>query len=269
MSWPFEIGKSYNRRQDIHGPYGGQRQSGIITPAAYPVVFLITGDSGQAHGYSDNLRPDGVFEYFGMGQVGDMEMTSGNKAIAEHSANGKSLLLFHANKDGSLQYRGECVCESYRTVQAPDREGNQRNAFIFELRFLDAVVEHVEIEPPAAPGDDLAELRRRAMQAARTVAAVGQGLRSIYQRSADVRNYVLARARGVCEGCEAPAPFVRPDGSPYLEPHHIRRVSDGGPDDPHHVIALCPNCHRRVHAGADGRVYNESCGDRMRRIEPA
>ena len=31
-----------------------------------------------------------------------------------------------------------------------------------------------------------------------------------------------------------------PHGSraPYLEPHHTRRLSDGGPDDYHHVIAL-------------------------------
>jgi HNH endonuclease len=40
----------------------------------------------------------------------------------------------------------------------------------------------------------------------------------------------------------------------YLEPHHLRRVSNGGPDHPAHVISLCPNCHRRVHAGADGQT---------------
>jgi 5-methylcytosine-specific restriction protein A len=33
-------------------------------------------------------------------------------------------------------------------------------------------------------------------------------------------------------------------------------LSDGGPDDYHHVIALCPTCHRRVHHGADGESYN-------------
>ena len=94
------------------------------------------------------------------------------------------------------------------------------------------------------------------------------GARNIYQRSRDVRNYVLARAAGRCEGCKAPAPFVRKDGTAYLEPHHIRRVSDGGPDDPSFVIALCPNCHCRVHAGIDGEGYNSNLLIAMTSIEP-
>jgi len=41
---------------------------------------------GLQHGYADRRRADGVFEYFGEGQVGDMQLSGGNKAIAEHSA---------------------------------------------------------------------------------------------------------------------------------------------------------------------------------------
>jgi 5-methylcytosine-specific restriction protein A len=68
--------------------------------------------------------------------------------------------------------------------------------------------------------------------------------------------------------CNAPAPFQRLDGTPYLEPHHLRRLSDGGPDHPAHVIALCPNCHRRVHAGVDGKTYNAQLNSTMTVIEP-
>ncbi|WP_246259362.1 MULTISPECIES: HNH endonuclease [Chelativorans] len=53
-----------------------------------------------------------------------------------------------------------------------------------------------------------------------------------------------------------------------MEPHHLRRLSDGGPDDPRFVIALCPNCHRRVHHGMDGQAYNTELLDRMALIEP-
>ncbi|HUN98983.1 MAG TPA: HNH endonuclease signature motif containing protein [Bradyrhizobium sp.] len=56
--------------------------------------------------------------------------------------------------------------------------------------------------------------------------------------------------------------------APYLEPHHLRRLSDGGPDHPAQVIALCPNCHRRVHAGADGPKYNVALTAKMVTIEP-
>jgi hypothetical protein len=45
-------------------------------------------------------RADGVFEYFGEGQTGDMRMRAGNRAIAEQSPGGNSLLLFRRVSDG-------------------------------------------------------------------------------------------------------------------------------------------------------------------------
>jgi 5-methylcytosine-specific restriction enzyme A len=45
-------------------------------------------------------------------------------------------------------------------------------------------------------------------------------------------------------------------------------LSIGGPDDPSFVIALCPNCHRRVHAGQDGEGYNSNLRVAMKAIEP-
>ena len=38
---------------NIHENYGGQRQAGISTPKAYPVIFLFTGESGE------QFKPDG------------------------------------------------------------------------------------------------------------------------------------------------------------------------------------------------------------------
>jgi HNH endonuclease len=64
--------------------------------------------------------------------------------------------------------------------------------------------------------------------------------------------------------------FQHPLGDKVIdvEPHHIRRISDGGPDDPSFVVALCPNCHRRVHAGMDGHDYNSNLLVAMASIEP-
>jgi 5-methylcytosine-specific restriction protein A len=267
MSWGFEKGRLYNRRQDIHARFGGQQQGGIITPSQHAAVIIITGEEGLAHGYTDRWRPDGVFEYFGEGQSGDMTLQRGNRAIANHSIDGRSLLLFRKSRDG-LFFEDEMVYETHHIERAPDSHGNERDALVFELRPLSAVVEHVDAEVNEAI-DNLDELRKRAYAAA--VISPSQrkmGFRNIYQRSADVRAYVLARANGSCEGCEKPAPFMRADGTPYLEPHHIRRVSDGGPDDPAFVIALCPNCHRFVHAGKDGPDYNAQLLARMSQLEP-
>jgi 5-methylcytosine-specific restriction enzyme A len=266
MSWGFEVGRVYHRRNDIHARFGGQQQGGIITPKDHPLVIIVTGEEGLEHGYADRLRPDGVFEYFGEGQVGDMQLTGGNKAVAEHSASGESLLLFRRAASG-LRFEGEMVCETFHYEPSPDREGNNRRAIVFELRPLEAVSEIVDKQGVPAKAD-LASLLAKALSAASAQPNTGTGtIRTVYERSRDVRDYVLARAGNDCEGCESPAPFTRKDGSPYLEPHHIRRLSDGGPDHPAFVIALCPNCHRRVHVGADGETYNAALLARMAHIE--
>jgi 5-methylcytosine-specific restriction enzyme A len=262
MSWGFEIGRVYNRRTDIHARFDGQRQGGIITPAKHSLVIIITGEEGLAREYADRYRDDGVFEHFGEGQVGDMKLRGGNRAIAEHSDQGKGLLLFRKTSDG-LRFEGEMVCEGFHLAAARDRTGATREAIVFELRSLDAVAEKVEAEPPP-PDVPLQVLRQLAFSAAsESSQQTSQGKRNIYQRSRDV-----ARSNGKCEGCDAVAPFYRPDGSPYLEPHHLRRISDGGPDHPAHVIALCPNCHRRVHAGADGQTYHAKLSAIMEKTEP-
>ena len=49
-------------------------------------------------------------------------------------------------------------------------------------------------------------------------------------------------------------------------PDPPRRLTDGGPDDFHHVIALCPTCQRRVHHGADGESFNEESQEGARGI---
>src|ERR1035438_6012023 len=93
---PFEIGRIYQRQRDIHEKCKGQEQGGISTPAGAPFIFLFTGDTGQQYGYEDKLTDDGVFLYTGEGQTGDMEFVKGNKAIRDHAADGKDLLLFDA-----------------------------------------------------------------------------------------------------------------------------------------------------------------------------
>lgn len=78
-----------------------------------------------------------------------------------------------------------------------------------------------------------------------------------YTRSNKVKEYVKARAKGYCEGCGQPAPFISKTGDPYLHAHHIKELSNGGKDTIDTVVALCPNCHYRVHHGEDGDEYNE------------
>lgn len=53
------------------------------------------------------------------------------------------------------------------------------------------------------------------------------------------------------------APFCKPDGEPYLEVHHIRKLSDGGLDHPVNCAAITPDSHREIHFGANGKILDE------------
>jgi 5-methylcytosine-specific restriction protein A len=133
VSLGFIEGQSYSRAEDIHARFGGQQQGGIITPAAVPAIFLITGSSGKAIGYEDEWIDDSTFRYFGEGQEGPMEFVRGNRAIRDHIVDGKELHLFEKQRDSSLRYRGQFTCAGFQTQEAPDINGDAREAIVFNL----------------------------------------------------------------------------------------------------------------------------------------
>ncbi|HCO7629558.1 TPA: HNH endonuclease [Escherichia coli] len=71
----------------------------------------------------------------------------------------------------------------------------------------------------------------------------------VYKRSPYVVAEVLLRANGKCQSCRCDAPFLKEDGTPFLEVHHIEWLSKGGEDSVENAIVLCPNCHRQAHYG--------------------
>ena len=121
----YEIGKTYNRRRDIHQRFGGQQQGGICTPKDYPVVIAFTGTSGREHGYQDSWTADGVYKYFGEGQEGDMTWKGGNVAVRDHTSSGEDLLLFQTLGGGNVRFLGEFVCAAYDFEQAQDSTSAQ------------------------------------------------------------------------------------------------------------------------------------------------
>jgi 5-methylcytosine-specific restriction enzyme A len=212
---------------------------------------------GEQYGYEDGWS-EGVFLYVGEGQRGDMEFVRGNKAIRDHAINGKELLLFEASmRKGSYRFAGKFACAGWHMRDARDADGGKRRVIVFELVPLELGKEN-HSGVVTKPETSLAALRKAAFEAA--IAASLPNVRDAreiyYRRSRQVKDYVLARAKGICEACGKEAPFKRANGEPYLEPHHTRRVSDGGPDDPRWVAALCPSCHREIHHGYGGNEVN-------------
>ena len=260
----FEIGRVY-RRADLLDEYGGQRYGGIATPRGHPVIFIFTGSEGLAHGYADEWDDDGVFHYFGEGQHGDMDFKGGNKAIRDHSENEKEIHLFSKVESRRVRYLGEMICAGFEWEDARDSADEERKAIVFQLVRATSVQANDIAAPPA--GVSLAELAAAADADPTEESGAREGLRKTYARSEALKRYVLARADGNCEACDLQAPFLAKSGSAYLEAHHTSRRSDAGPGDRNTVIALCPNCHSRVHYGQDGDSFNEGLRMKLKALE--
>lgn len=84
---------------------------------------------------------------------------------------------------------------------------------------------HHEVEDEASERD-LTQLKQKAKQQSQTEVTITTTETTEYSRSTAIKRYVKARADGVCEGCDTPAPFENTDGEPYLHAHHIHELSE-------------------------------------------
>jgi 5-methylcytosine-specific restriction protein A len=257
-------GRLYTRKELID-LYGGQLQGGIWTPTEFSVIFIFTGESGEAYGYKDGWSADGSFAYTGEGQKGPMEFIRGNKAIRDHKKNGEDIFLFEDNKkDKGVRFVGMFECDTWDYIHCLDFEKNDmRQGIVFNLFPVSSAREvdnDIDTSEVTSKKETLEQLRAKAIKSSMMTGQrkESDSKNSWFKRSEDVKKYVLQRASGICESCEQPAPFKKKNGEPYLEPHHTKRLADEGPDHPQWVGAICPTCHRRIHSGADGKALNQT-----------
>ena len=113
-------------------PQGGMRRSHRTN-----TLVLI---SDRTNIYQDR-EINGIYYYTGMGQVGDQELKSQNKTLAESTTNGVAVHFFEVLKKREYTYRGEVelVGQPY-TDRQTDNNGNMRNVWIFPLKKLQVIV---------------------------------------------------------------------------------------------------------------------------------
>lgn len=96
--------------------------------------------------------------------------------------------------------------------------------------------------------DSLAEGLEQIGQASEQIKAAEEVSSFRYIRSPAAKSATLLRAQRACEMCGINiSSEMDPDGPPYLEVHHVIPLSAGGLDTPENMLALCPNCHRKIH----------------------
>jgi 5-methylcytosine-specific restriction enzyme A len=206
--------------------------------------------------YGDRWIGD-TLHYTGMGLIGDQSLNaSQNKTLNESNSNGVGVHLFEVFVDKEYTYQGQVhlAVDPYQERQ-PDSEGDIRDVWVFPLKLIDGV-------PLAQSAEDFrktqvtrerkarrlsdSELEDKAVNAPK-VPGSRTTKSTQYERDPHIAEFARRRASGVCDLCERPAPFQKKNGDPYLESHHIVWLSKGGEDTTSNTVALCPNCHRRMH----------------------
>jgi 5-methylcytosine-specific restriction protein A len=263
------------KRRELHSRFGGPQQGGMSPCPRSGLILLFTTPHGDLYGYEDRFQPDGMFWYTGEGQVGDMRFLRANRALRDHEAEGKQVYLFEQTRKGFVRLVAQVRCDGFHNELRPDRNGQQRQAIVFHLEVLTATAtpSQAPADPATTPVDQRAlsrmpldELRGRALFSSSSSTSQQQREFIVRYRAEAIRQYALRRAAGVCESCLQPAPFHGKKG-PYLEVHHLHRLSDGGPDHPDAVAAICPNCHREIHVGINGLTKNRYLVETIRNKE--
>ncbi|QQX81677.1 HNH endonuclease [Shewanella sp. KX20019] len=205
--------------------------------------------------YDDRWDID-TLHYTGMGTTGDQSLNFlQNKTLSNCKTNGISVHLFEVFRDKEYTYTGEVILvDTPYTEQQPDQNGNLRQVYIFPLqlnsKFHSVLAEdklHVyKVKQKKAKRLSIEELAKRASQSTRKISC-SQQTTTIYDRNVWVVEYTKRLANGICQLCHLPAPFNNLKGEPYLETHHIIWLSRNGIDTPENTVALCPNCHKKMH----------------------
>ncbi|WP_347880275.1 HNH endonuclease [Vibrio alginolyticus] len=229
-------------------PQGGMRRA----HKTHTLVVV----SNHIESIYDDRWSDGVLHYTGMGTKGDQSLSFRyNKTLAESGTNGVSVHLFEVFKDQEYTYVGAVALdgEPYSETQ-DDKEGNPRKAYVFPLKLLSGErqvekqdrdnVEKVRVRK--AKKLTLEELKALAEKGGKTAPRYQQQSTS-YERNVWVAEFAKRLANGQCQLCMKPAPFKNTKGEPYLETHHIVWLSKGGDDTAENTVALCPNCHKKMH----------------------
>lgn len=234
------------------GNMGGMRRSKALN------CLVLISDHTKGL-YEDKWHGDAL-HYTGMGKVGDQELVSQNRTLYESPSNGVEIHLFEVINPREYTYHGvvELCDEPYQEIQK-DVNGNDRNVWMFPIKPVGkgAMIPAAKLEAASKRKQKRAkEMSADALRAAaegRSTETPGRRRVSGTQIERDefVSEFAKRCAAGVCALCELPAPFNSSDGTPYLETHHVIWLSEGGSDSIDNTVALCPNCHRKMHIVKD------------------
>lgn len=208
--------------------------------------------------YKDKWEGDTLY-YSGMGKKGDQTLTHQNKTLFNSRNSDISIHLFEVIKQNEYIYRGlvHLSDEPYEELHY-DEDNKQRKVFIFPLKLNNK--SEISISELETINNDSArlvkklsiyDLKNKIKDSTKISIGYRNTITKTYDRNQLIVQYAKYRSNGICELCNKEAPFRSNKDEPYLEVHHIKPLSENGEDSINNVVALCPNCHRKMHIVKD------------------
>ena len=231
-------------------------QGGMRRSHRTDALVLVSDHTQFVH--QDRWITHNLFHYTGMGLRGDQSIDYlQNKTLSQSATNGVSLYLFEVYEPRSYLYRGQVTLFDRPFEESqPDLDGRPRTVWVFPLQVVDADADF------RVPLDLVTKVRRRRKRQARQLSdedlytmavhsrrnpSVRHAVPTVWDSNVYVAELTRRRAKGICQLCDRPAPFHDKKDEAYLEPHHIVWRSQGGADTVDNSVALCPNCHKKMH----------------------
>ncbi len=249
----FVVGNKY-RNEEIRKAFKCSLFAGINRSLKTNTLVLTVKHNKPLY---DDVWVGDIMHYSASGKNGDHKINHNqNKTLAESRTNGIKVYLFESYVDGEYYFDGEVkligdpyVCKRYGSDE------KLRDVIIYPLKCVNgkrAVVSKDDIEYSekikAKAVNKLTADKIREKAKLINSNSDAKDIKTVYHvRNVYVSEYTKIRAKGVCDLCYEKAPFKDKLGRPYLEAHHVISLADGGPDGIYNTVALCPNCHRKVH----------------------
>lgn len=250
------IGNVYSNAE-ICNAFGCSPQGGMRKSNSTNTLVLIAKHNNPL--YDDQWTEDGILNYTGMGTENDQSIHfAQNKTLTIAKREGIKVYLFESYKDNEYYYDGEVelVGAPFQTDEA-DINGVIRKVIKFPLRRIDQSkslifdIEDIEKSEHEKAKEvrkyNSAEIKNRAKIAESEIVSTKE-VKTVYrERNQYISEYTKERAKGICDLCGKEAPFKDKNGRPYLESHHVITLAENGPDAIYNTVAICPNCHRKIH----------------------
>lgn len=253
------IGETLSESQ-IHEVFECQTQLGIRLSKKNNLIVLISKLFDNV--YSDTWDQD-VLYYTGTDASSDeygqtlfgQGNNNGQLISVWEGQNRPTLYLFEKPAPNKCIYKGIVeICQ--KPYQEPKQPGSSYLVWRFPLKLVQIdenqwasdnhEIEMIEIKKSLGELEEevASILRNPFLRKERIIRTLTTNR---FDKKALFSAYVKKRANGYCDLCGNIAPFTDQEGNPYLEAHHIERLSAGGIDSPDNMVALCPNCHKKIH----------------------